>query len=249
MKTTYICHSGFLIETAECYYLFDYYVGALPTLNCDKPILVFASHRHPDHYNPIIFDKLEKLEMKQVTAVLAKDIPKKKHPSGVDVLTVTFHQSYELPYGGGQLHTLLSTDQGVAFFIKCAEGTIYHAGDLNDWVWEGETEQYNKQMTGSYRHEIKVLKEILADVAIDIAMVPLDPRQEKNSYRGMLYFLQNLPTKQVFPMHYWEKPDVIQTFVQEYPVYQGIVQNTEKYHPVSPSPLPLSCRFSNDISI
>ncbi len=229
MKITYICHSGFLIETEKCYYLFDYYVGALPSLNCDKPILVFASHRHPDHYNPMIFDKLAKLGIKHITAILSKDIPKKHYPTNVDVLTVTFYQSYALPYEGGQLYTLHSTDEGVAFFIKCTDGILYHAGDLNDWVWAGETEQYNKQMTGNYRHEMKVLKEILADAFVDIAMIPLDPRQEKDYYRGMLYFLQKINAKKVFPMHYWQRPDVITKFLKEYSAYENIVQNTELF--------------------
>ncbi len=229
MNTTYICHSGFLVETEKCYYIFDYFKGTLPNLKPDKPILAFASHRHPDHYNPIIFDKLAALEMKQITAILSKDIPKKRYPSDTEVLTVTFHQSYELPYDGGQLHTLHSTDQGVAFLIQCEKGIIYHAGDLNDWVWDGETEQCNKQMTGSYRHEIKLLKEILGNTPVDIAFVPLDPRQEKNYDRGMLYFLQTIKTKQVFPMHYWEKPDVIQKFLQKYPDYHEIVQDTEAF--------------------
>ena len=30
MKITYINHSGFLIETRDCYYIFDYYKGELP---------------------------------------------------------------------------------------------------------------------------------------------------------------------------------------------------------------------------
>ena len=61
MNITYICHSSFLVETAVCYYLFDYYKGALPPLKTDKPILVFASHSHSDHYNPAVFEALIKL--------------------------------------------------------------------------------------------------------------------------------------------------------------------------------------------
>ena len=30
MKVTYIFHSGFLMETPQSYYIFDYYKGALP---------------------------------------------------------------------------------------------------------------------------------------------------------------------------------------------------------------------------
>lgn len=216
MKITYIYHSGFLVETDACYYLFDYYKGALPKLQTNKPILVFSSHSHKDHYNIEIFNILKTLGMKNITAILAKDISPKKYPDAIDVIKVTFHQTYELPCNT-TLETLLSTDAGVAFLLHCPDGTIYHAGDLNDWVWEGETEQYNKQMTGSYRHEIDLLK----DQKIDIAFLPLDPRQERNYANGILYFLKKVKVTQVYPMHYWEKPEIINKFINEHPEYSA----------------------------
>ena len=33
MKITYINHSGFLVETENCYYVFDYYKGEMPRLD------------------------------------------------------------------------------------------------------------------------------------------------------------------------------------------------------------------------
>ena len=160
--------------------------------------------------------------MQSVTAVLSKDIPEKKYPEQVPCIKVTFHQTYDLPYNT-QLETLLSTDEGVAFLIKCPEGTFYHAGDLNDWVWEEETDQYNRQMTGSYRHEIDLLK----NKEIDVAFIPLDPRQEKDYSRGMLYFLNKVSVKKVYPMHYWEQPQIIEQFLTEYPEFQNIIIPTE----------------------
>ena len=94
---------------------------------------------------------------------------------------------------------------------------------MNDWVWEGETEQYNKQMTGSYRHEINMLK----DMSIDVAFLPLDPRQEKDYAKGMLYFLKKVKVKTVYPMHYWEQPEIIEKFLKEYPAYRNTVFHTE----------------------
>ena len=44
MKITYINHSGFLIETKDCYYIFDYYKGELPQLDKEKEVIVFCSH-------------------------------------------------------------------------------------------------------------------------------------------------------------------------------------------------------------
>ena len=55
LKITYIEHSGFLLETENAVFLFDYYKGALPQINPQKPLFVFVSHKHGDHYNPDIF--------------------------------------------------------------------------------------------------------------------------------------------------------------------------------------------------
>lgn len=222
MKITYIYHSGFLVETTECYYLFDYFKGELPPLEADKPLFAFSSHSHSDHYNKDVFSLLKSREMKQVTAVLAKDISPRRYPENIEIIPVTFHETYQLPYGT-TLKTLQSTDAGVAFLVSCREGVVYHAGDLNDWTWQEETKQYNRQMTGNYRHEIDMLK----DTFVDAAFLPLDPRQETDYARGILYFLKKVKTKTVFPMHYWEKPEIIDKFLREYPEYEAVIQNTE----------------------
>ena len=82
MNITYICHSGFLVETASCYYLFDYSTGSLPHLDPFKPIFVFSSHGHADHYNPHVFSMLEEYSIDTIIAVLSNDIPKKRYPAG-----------------------------------------------------------------------------------------------------------------------------------------------------------------------
>ena len=45
---------------------------------------------------------------------------------------------------------------------------------------------------------------------------------------GMRYFLENVDVRVVYPMHYWEKPDIIGRFLAEYPMYRDIVRETEK---------------------
>ena len=50
MKVTYISHSGFLIETKNCLFLFDYYEGKIPPLSQEKPLFIFVSHWHSDHF-------------------------------------------------------------------------------------------------------------------------------------------------------------------------------------------------------
>lgn len=217
MKITYIYHSCFLVETADCYYLFDYYKGKLPELTKEKPILVFASHRHEDHYDPEIFTMLSDRGMEKVYAILPNDIPVKRYPQTVAEIIKIYHsQEYTLPCDT-YLTTLLSTDRGVAFLLQCKEGTVYHAGDLNDWGMETDTEQQRKQMRGSYRAQIAKLK----GRTVDAAFLPLDPRLGSTYAEGILYFLQQVDVKKVYPMHYWEQPEIADRFLDEYPQYRN----------------------------
>ena len=70
MKITYIHHSGFLVETDSCYYLFDYEKGSLPEMDVTKQIFVLSSHGHHDHYNPEIFSILNNYGMRNISAIL-----------------------------------------------------------------------------------------------------------------------------------------------------------------------------------
>ena len=223
MKIQYIHHSSFLVETGSCYYLFDYETGELPQMDQGKPILVLSSHGHHDHYNPEIFSILNSLGMKNIYAVLANDI---KIVADSNVLRVAPGKEYSL-WQGQKLTTLKSTDMGVAFLIEDQGELIYHAGDLNDWVWEEESISYNEQMTVDYRKQIDLLSGKLAGQEIDAAFVVLDPRQEKDYNRGMCYFLEHILAKKVYPMHYWGKSDIMDTFMKEHPEYKDQIQRTE----------------------
>jgi L-ascorbate metabolism protein UlaG (beta-lactamase superfamily) len=223
MRVTYIHHSGFLVETDRFYYLFDYEKGALPEMDVEKPIFVLSSHSHGDHYHPEIFRLLKERGMRHIRAVLSDDIAA---PENVDVLPVSPGKEYEL--GTQQkLTTFRSTDLGVAFLMEDQNRLIYHAGDLNDWVWEEETEEYNREMTANYRKEIQALSESVNHREVDLAFVVLDPRQEKDYDRGMCFFLENIPAKQVYPMHYWDDPSVIGRFLKDHPEYHAQIQKTE----------------------
>lgn len=221
MKVTYIQHSGFLVETGVCYYLFDYEKGSLPALDKSKPIYVLSSHGHGDHYNPQVFTLLQGME--KLRAVLSEDIPV---PEGISTLQVAPGKVYTLEQGQ-TLTTFLSTDLGVAFLLEEEGKCIYHAGDLNDWVWEEESDDYNTRMTASYRQQIDLLAAVLAGRDLELAFVVLDPRQEADYHRGMCYFLEQIPAKRVYPMHDWGKHEIIDTFLREYPEYRHQIQKTQ----------------------
>ncbi|MBQ2202695.1 MAG: MBL fold metallo-hydrolase [Clostridia bacterium] len=73
MQIDYLGHSGFLVETETALLLFDYYRGALSFLEKkpkEKPLFVFVSHAHADHFNPFIF----KIGGRNVTYLLSFDL-------------------------------------------------------------------------------------------------------------------------------------------------------------------------------
>ena len=220
MNVTYIQHSCFLVETDSCYYLFDYYKGRLPEMDPAKPIFVLSSHAHADHYNPEIFTLLKAAGMRQIHAVLSDDIAV---PADVAALSVAPDRVYTLT-DRQIVTTFRSTDQGVAYLIEDGQMLLYHAGDLNDWVWEEETDDYNRQMTTDYRKQMRLLAQALKGREIDTAFVVLDPRQEKDYDRGLCCFLDHIPVSKVYPMHNWGHPEIIETFLEDHPEYKNKIQ-------------------------
>ena len=133
MKVTFIYHSSYFVELDRCCLLFDYFRGEIPQV--DKPLYVFASHSHPDHFSPAVFQLAQK--GREVHYLLADDIPPQKVPQELrGQVTFTAPRAF---YEIGELKaaTLRSTDMGVAFLVQCEGKCIYHAGDLNCWVWDG----------------------------------------------------------------------------------------------------------------
>ena len=109
------------------------------------------------------------------------------------------------------MRTLRSNDEGVAFLVHYHGQTLYHAGDLNWWHWEGEPEAYNTGMRRSYQAEINKLQ----GEKIDAAFVPVDPRLGEQYCWGIDCFMKRTDTKRVFPMHFWGNYDVFDRLMLE----------------------------------
>jgi L-ascorbate metabolism protein UlaG (beta-lactamase superfamily) len=215
MKVIFIHHSCFVVEADEKVLIFDYFTGdrikgyhfggVLPDYTPDTPIYVFASHKHPDHFDMDVLHMSEKYA--DIHYILSKDCRMSpnflaKHgfsPELKDRITyVTPREKYEVD--GVKIETLRSTDAGVAWYVEVNGIHIYHAGDLNDWYWDGAGELANGDMTRKYRSEIQRLSK----KKVHIAFVPLDPRQGRYGRRGMDYFLENVDADYIFPMHMWQ---------------------------------------------
>ncbi len=210
MKITYVHHSAFLADLSSAALLFDYTQGILPDLDTNKPLFIFASHRHGDHYSNKIFDLGN--GSREVHYVLSDDISGKKigEEQRSHISFVKPGETLTLSYGTGgnlalEITTFQSTDEGVAFLIKVDGTVIYHAGDLNNWRWEGEPEEWNRNMAKNYSLEV----DKLAGEKIDSAFLPLDPRQEKNFYLGFDEFMRKAEVLHAFPMHCWDDYSVI----------------------------------------
>ena len=213
MIVDYLGHSGFLVETDHVLMLFDYYVGDLSLIDEkpeEKPLFVFASHVHADHFQPKIFGLSG--HGRKARFLLSDDIRGNAFvPDDADILFLKPDREYEIPELG-TVRTLLSTDEGVAFLIKTGNETVYHAGDLNWWDWEGEDPAWLADQERIYKREIGCLSE----ERIDAAFVVLDDRLENNYAEGMEWFLSACRADYVFPMHFWNDLDLIGRFAAEH---------------------------------
>lgn len=204
----YLSHSGFAVKTERHFFIFDYYLDTPRGCGLDKGVInpeeirdldvvVFASHVHPDHYNPRIFSW--KKTVNQIRYVLSYDIKTQEN-----VLHVHPGKTYDL--GDLNVRVLDSTDTGVAFLVKADGLCIYHAGDLNLWYWNGEPHNDNLRMERDYKAEIDKLKA----EKIDLAFVPVDPRLEENYLLGLDYLMRTADVGMAVPMHFWDNTKIFQ---------------------------------------
>ena len=260
---TYIFHDGFFAECEDCCLLFDYWRGEMPRIPQDKPLFVFSSHVHQDHFSFRIF--LLAQAHPNATFLLSNDIHRKfnrrafeKQITALGVPAEMYErirflkagEEYRFgladgqPYGtddqpaGGTdgqtagkgapyltVHTIKSTDQGCAFLTDTGKELLYHAGDLNDWSWPENTDEVNRTERSDYHREMGRLAEILEKKAsvrpdrtaplIDTAFLPLDPKQEQFCGAGFDFFMRNVGAKEAWPMHCWERYDVIDRFLAD----------------------------------
>lgn len=212
-KVWYLAHSGFAIQTENSVLIFDYYLdepkggiitqGVIePAVLAEQNVIVFVSHNHDDHFNPVVFDWQKKIP--NIRYVLSNDIPTTPNAIMIGPNETIRQENFIVT-------TYKSTDEGVAFLIKIDGLTIYHAGDLNWWHWEGEPEDYNQQMAVDFKEQI----DMLSNEHVDLAFVPLDPRQEQQYDWGMKYLLEHVDADNVIPMHFWGQPDVIDRLLAE----------------------------------
>lgn len=220
MKITFIKHSSFMVEMEHCAMLFDWFEGLIPSIEEGKPLVVFASHSHDDHFSPDIF-KLDD-GTRPVRFVLgAGIIPGNEARPHAFVLSG--EESCQ-PFEDINVHTLFSTDEGVAFYIETEGKTIYHGGDLNWWHWGHFTDEENVQEERLFKEYSKVLD----GKVIDVAMVPVDPRLAEAGTWAAKYHLRHWDMRHMIPMHQWNEFDFTKKLLEEVPEAMDIVETVEE---------------------
>lgn len=219
MRVVFIFHSSFLVELEKSVLIFDYYgEGRLPKLSKDKDIYFLNSHGHGDHFNRNIWELQKKYP--KAFYVMSRDIRVRKEEREDWMYFVRAREEYQIKKL--RVHTLRSTDMGVAFVVETEGKRIYHAGDLNWWHWEGEDKAWNNNMAANYKQEM----DRLSKVHFDAAFLPADPRLADAYYWGIKYFLEQAEAEHVFPMHFWEKYELCRRLCSQ-PEMEGLLAH---YH-------------------
>lgn len=220
MILTYIWHDCFVLTTESAILVFDYWKDPfagkdnipdfIKNADSGKPLYVIASHHHKDHYTTKIFDWLNYLP--DVHYILSRDIEKfsrhvfrpdsvygkpKPTPGQVSIL----QPGDRFEDGVISVEAFGSTDIGNSYMVTIEGQTVFHAGDLNAWIWKDESTPEEVEKA------IDDFKAILGKIAvkypvIDFAMFPVDSRIGSDYFEGARIFVRAIDVRHFFPMHF-----------------------------------------------
>ena len=96
-----------------------------------------------------------------------------------------------------------STDEGGSFLVKTDEKIIFHAGDLNWWHWDGDTEENKREADNMFAQELHRLTGLVTD----IAFFPVDARLGRVREWGVTAFADTVAIRTaLISMHYFGTP-------------------------------------------
>lgn len=213
IKITYHYHSGFSVEYGKLLLVFDYWRGennelknrgriTEEYLNRFDEIIVFISHEHVDHMDPVVYTWREN---HKVTYLVSWDMP-------IGTRGKRMSPGDEFIYREDVVIRVYdSTDLGVSYLVALNGITIFHAGDLNFWHWREESSV--KEIEEAEEDFRKAVEPITKE-KIDVCFFPVDPRQRTMFEAGANYFILSVKPRLMIPMHFWNKNEVIEEFAR-----------------------------------
>lgn len=194
----------------------------LNDIPADKPLYVLVSHHHKDHFNKAIFTWASKFP--QVRYILSRDTARsvnyllKPGSTYTGPYRVDSQRVNVLRVGESYTDNLLkfkafgSTDIGNSYLVEIAgacrkEGyaerslRIFHAGDLNAWVWLDESTP--REVSDALNRYQGILETIQAEAPeIDLVFFPVDSRLGIRYWLGAEIFLREIKVSNFIPMHF-----------------------------------------------
>lgn len=236
MTLTFIYHSGFAVEVQSCILIFDYWqdpAQVVPRLlSTSKPIYVFSSHFHEDHFTREIFE-WRKLKT-DITYILSKDITRHRRADKSEA-------NVWLAKGGSWCDSNInvratgSNDSGVSWIVDVDGRRLFHAGDLGNWYARFLTDDFRGgeiyswefgMMIDPIKEEKRYLGELkdISKVAtsFDVAFVPVDGRIGNGYTRGARQFIEQFGIGLFVPMHFTTSGFTSAHRVEEYTEEKGV---------------------------
>jgi L-ascorbate metabolism protein UlaG (beta-lactamase superfamily) len=196
IQVRYLSHSSFLCETDQRLLLFD--IGRVPPRPADcepdldalaasgKPILVFSSHDHADHFDPALKHWCDKTKG---CRFLAGEFSRS---SGN---TIRIDPGQDRLIDDFRIISIPATDKGIAALFLIPDITLYFGGDHAIW---DDLEEFRTP----YQASVEQLARL--DIQPDIAFIPVstsDGWQEDALIEGCRLLMTRLKPGGVVPMH------------------------------------------------
>jgi L-ascorbate metabolism protein UlaG (beta-lactamase superfamily) len=214
LKVTYHYNSGFSVRVGGTLLVFDYWEGENRRLSdvgrlnqsilaAYEQVIVFVSHSHSDHLDPVVYEWRETLP--EITYVVSSDLPIGKRGRRIAPLEeITLSKDISVK-------AFDSTDLGVSFLVSAYGMNIFHAGDLNLWHWRQESSLREIEAADE---AFQAACEPIPSGVIDLCLFPVDPRQGYLYDAGANQFILNKKPRLFIPMHWQDRPEVAVDFAR-----------------------------------
>lgn len=168
-------------------------------------IVVFVPRASAEHHDPAIYTWKKSYPITYVVSSDAADAV----PEGANVRIIKRGETMTVANVYISAHR--STDAGVAFWVRTAGVTIFHAGDLNLWHWREENTL--REITRAEDDFYEAVGE-LPDKPLHIAMFPVDPNLGGFYDAGANHFIMAKKPGVFFPMHWGTREEIAQDYAR-----------------------------------